>query len=78
MDSGAFRGYRRIRGGRASVRTALYLAAMTAARFNPTMKVVYERMIADGKAPKLAFSAIARKLLVALNAIARDRAAWQA
>ncbi len=77
-DSGTFRGYRRIRGGRASVRTALYLAAMTAARFNPTMKVVYERMIADGKAPKLAFIAIARKLLVALNAIARDRVAWQA
>jgi transposase len=76
-DSGTFRGYRRIRGGRASVRTALYLAAMTATRFNPTMKVVYERMIADGKAPKLALVAIARKLLVALNAIARDRVAWQ-
>jgi transposase len=76
-DSGTFRGYRRVRGGRASVRTALYLAAMTATRFNPTMKVVYDRMIADGKAPKLALVAIARKLLVALNAIARDREAWQ-
>jgi transposase len=64
-DSGTFRGYRRVRGGRASVRTALYLAAMTATRFNPTMK------------PKLALVAIARKLLVALNAIARDREAWQ-
>jgi transposase len=77
-DSGTFRGHRRIRGGRASVRTALYLAAMTAARFNPTMKDVYERLRAAGKPPKLAFVAIARKLLVALNAIARDRVAWQA
>jgi len=76
-DSGTFRGHRRIRGGRASVRTALYLAAMTAARFNPTLKVVYQRLRDAGKPPKLAFIAIARKLLVALNAIARDRAAWQ-
>lgn len=76
-DSGTFRGHRRIRGGRASVRTALYLAAMTAARFNPTMKVVYQRLREAGKPPKLAFVAIARKLLVALNAIARDRVAWQ-
>ena len=77
-DSGTFRGHRRIRGGRASVRTALYLAAMTAARFNPTMKAVYQRLRDAGKPPKLAFVAIARKLLVALNAIARDRVAWQA
>ncbi len=77
-DSGTFRGHRRIRGGRASVRTALYLAAMTAARFNPTMKSVYQRLRDAGKPPKLAFVAIARKLLVALIAIARDRVAWQA
>ena len=77
-DSGAFSGHRRIRGGRASVRTALYLAAMTAARFNPTMKGVYQRLRGAGKPPKLAFVAVARKLLVALNAIARDRIAWQA
>lgn len=77
-DSGTFRGHRRIRGGRASVRTALYLSAMTASRFNPTMKAVYQRLRDAGKPPKLAFIAIARKLLVALNAIARDRVAWQA
>ncbi len=51
---------------------------MTAARFNPTMKAVYQRLRDAGKPPKLAFVAIARKLLVALNAIARDRVAWQA
>jgi len=77
-DSGTFRGVRRIRGGRASVRTALYLAAMTASRFNPTLAKVYQRLRKAGKPPKLAFVAIARKLLVALNAIARDRTAWQA
>ena len=77
-DSGSFRGHRRIRGGRASVRTALYLAAMSASRFNPTMKIVYRRLRDAGKPPKLAFIAIARKMLVALNAIARDRTEWQA
>ncbi len=75
-DSGTFRGARRIRGGRASVRTALYLAAMTASRFNPTLAELYQRLRQAGKPPKLAFIAVARKLLVALNAIARDRTAW--
>jgi len=77
-DSGTFRGARRIRGGRASVRPALYLAAMTASRFNPVMTATYQRLRQAGKPPKLAFVAVARKLLVALNAIARDRVAWQA
>jgi len=76
-DSGTFRGTRRIRGGRASVRTALYLAAMTASRFNPVLRDLYQRLRLAGKPPKLAFIAVARKLLVALNAIARDRTAWQ-
>ncbi len=76
-DSGTFRGARRIRGGRASVRTVLYLAAMTASRFNPTLAELYQRLRQAGKPPKLAFIAVARKLLVALNAIARDRTAWQ-
>ncbi len=76
-DSGTFRGVRRIRGGRASVRTALYLAAMTASRFNPSLVEFYQRLRQAGKPPKLAFVAVARKILVALNAIARDRTAWQ-
>lgn len=76
-DSGQYRGRRSIRGGRASVRTALYLAAMTAARFNPSMKAFYQTLRESGKPPKLAFIAVARKLLVALNAIARERRAWQ-
>lgn len=76
-DSGTMRGVRRIRGGRASVRTALYLAAMTASRFNPALAEIYQRLRDAGKPPKLAFVAIARKLLVILNVIARDRTAWQ-
>jgi transposase len=77
-DSGTFRGVRRVRGGRASVRTALYLAAMTAARFNPVLRELYERLRQAGKPPKLAFIAVARKLLTILNAIARERTEWQA
>jgi transposase len=77
-DSGSMRGVRRIRGGRASVRTVLYLAAMTASRFNPPLAVLYQRLRRAGKPPKLAFVALARKLLTILNAIARERTAWQA
>ena len=77
-DSGTIRGSRRIRGGRASVRTALYLSAMTASRFNPVLRDLYERLRQAGKPPKLAFIAVARKLLTILNAIAREKTAWQA
>ncbi len=76
-DSGKVRGMRRIRGGRASVRTVLYLAAMSAARFNPVLRELYQRLRQAGKPPKLAFVAVARKLLTMLNAIARERTAWQ-
>jgi len=77
-DSGKLRGVRYIRGGRASVRTVLYLAAMNAARFNPVLRPLYQRLRQAGKPPKLAFVAVARKLLTILNAIARERTAWQA
>ena len=77
-DSGTYRGYRRIRGGRASVRTALYLAAMTASRFNPVLTELYQRLRQAGKPPKLAFVAVARKMLTILNAMARDRSGWRA
>lgn len=77
-DSGTIRGVRRVRGGRASVRTALYLAAMTASRFNPVLKELYERLRQAGKPPKLAFVAVARKLLTILNAMAREGTPWKA
>lgn len=76
-DSGKKSGYRRIRAGRAAPRTALYLAAMNGARFNPVLKAMYERMIAAGKPPKVALIALARKLLTILNAMVRDGTDWR-
>jgi transposase len=75
-DSGLRRGARRVHGGRASVRTALYLAAMNAARFNPELRQVYQRLRTAGKPPKVALIALARKLLVILNAMVRDQSTW--
>jgi transposase len=75
-DSGGKRGQRHTRRGRASVRTALYLAAMTGSRFDPALRDLYRRLRAAGKPPKLALVALARKLLTILNAMVRDRSAW--
>ena len=76
-DSGRKRGQRSIRAGRTSPRTALYLGAMNAARFNPTLKLLYQRLRAAGKPAKLAFIAVARKLLTILNAMIRDQKTWE-
>lgn len=76
-DSGRFSGHRRIRAGRARPRTALYLAALNGARFNPVLRAMYDRLIKKGKPPKVALIAIARKLLTILNAMVRDRTTWQ-
>ena len=76
-DSGMMRGKRRVRAGRAPVRTALYLGAMNGARFNPVLKDFYTRLRASGKPPKVAFIAVAHKLLVILNAMVRDQTMWQ-
>lgn len=70
-DSGATRGRRSIFGGRRDVRKVLYMAALTASRYNPIIKVFYQRLVAAGKPKKVALTACARKLLVILNAIAR-------
>jgi transposase len=76
-DSGRKTGKRRIRAGRSAPRTALYLAAMNGARFNPILKTFYARLIDAGKPPKLAFIALARKLLTILNAMLRDGTSWR-
>jgi transposase len=75
-DSGVFRGQRRIRGGRASVRCALYMATLTAVRWNPVIKAQYERLRARGKPFKVAMIACLRKLLVILNTMARTNTPW--
>lgn len=72
-DSGTLRGQRHIQGGRARVRKALYMAALIASRFNARMKTVYQRLLDAGKPKKLALIAVARKLLIILNAIIRDK-----
>lgn len=76
-DSGAFRGKRRIRGGRAHSRTALFLTAMVAIRYNPDIKRFYERLLQAGKHKKVALTACIRKIVTALNAMLRDNKPWQ-
>lgn len=75
-DSGKHRGQRRIWGGRAAVRTALYMATLAAVRFNPAIKSFYERLRKAGKQHKVAITAAMRKLLVTLNAMVRDNRSW--
>jgi transposase len=76
-DSGRWRGRRRIWGGRAVPRTALYMAALVAARYNPVISAFYQRLLARGKAKKLALIACARKLLVILNEMLRTHQPWR-
>lgn len=75
-DSGTLRGPRRVAGGRADVRTVLYLAALSATRFNPLIRDFYSRLLARGKAKKAALVAAARKLLIQANAVLRDKKPW--
>jgi transposase len=76
-QSGRWRGKSLIAGGRANVRRTLFMGAMVAARFNPVLKVFYERLVAAGKPKKVALIAVARKLLTILNAIVRDGTPWK-
>lgn len=76
-DSGHRRGRRSIWGGRGTLRRCLYLAALTASRFDPRFKAFKERLIATGKARKLVIVACARKLLTVRNAMIRTRTAYQ-
>lgn len=75
-DSGRVKGKRAIWGGRAAVRSVLYMAALAAVRFNPTMKSFYDRLRTAGKVHKVAITATMRKLLVILNAMLRDNQSW--
>jgi len=76
-QSGRWRGKSFIGGGRASVRTALFMAAMTAMRHNPVLRAFHQRLRAAGKPKMVALIAVARKLLTILNAILRDNKKWQ-
>jgi len=76
-DSGPRRGVRHIRGGRASVRAVLYMATVTASRFNPLIREFYQRLVKAGKKKKVALVACMRKLLTILNAIIKHQEAWR-
>lgn len=75
-DSGKWHGKRTTRGGRARVRTALYMAALVATKHNLVIKTFYRRLLGAGKHKKVALTACMRKLLVILNAMFRNRTSW--
>jgi transposase len=77
-DSGSHRGKRMIWGGRSSVRAALYMAALCATRFNPTIKKFYQRLITAGKQKKVAIVGCMRKLLTCINAMIKSNSCWNA
>jgi len=76
-QSGQWRGKSFIGGGRSAVRSALFVGAMVAARFNPELKAFRDKLIAAGKPKLVALLAVARKLLIVLNAIIRDSQPWR-
>ena len=76
-DSGTLRGRRTVWGGRAQVRAVLYMGAIVAARFNPVIRVFYQRLQGAGKAKKVALTACMRKLLTILNAMLKHRTPWR-
>ncbi len=76
-QSGQWRGKSFIGGGRTSVRTALFMGAMVAKKYNPVLRTFFNRLVAAGKPKMIALIAVARKLLTMLNAILRDRRPWQ-
>jgi transposase len=76
-DSGKKQGKRRVFGGRAAVRSVLYMAALSAKKFNPLIRKFYERLIKHGKEKKVALTACMRKLLVILNAMMHSQQPWR-
>lgn len=75
-ESGNMKGKRRIQGGRANVRTTLYMATLSATLCNPIIKAFYKKLVAQGKHKKVAITACMRKLLTILNAMVRDNVEW--
>ena len=75
-DSGKLRGKRRIQGGRACIRTVLYMATLSATQCNPVIKAFYKKLVAQGKHKKVAITACMRKFITMLNAMVRDNCMW--
>ena len=77
-ESGRYQGKRRIQGGRAQVRTVLYMAMMSAIQCNPVFKQEYNQLLDSGKPKKIALIACVRKMVAILNSIVRDGEKWEA
>ena len=75
-DSGQSKGQRHTRCGRKTVRTGIYMAALSAATWNPALKRFHDRLVAAGKRPKVALTAVMRKLLVLANSLLKDDRCW--
>jgi transposase len=75
-ESGTYKGKRMIRGGRSQIRTAMYMAMMSAIQCNPVFKATYQRLVAAGKPKKVAIIACIRKLVITLNSMVRDGVYW--
>jgi len=76
-DSGTFKGRRCTWGGRANVRAALYMASLSAVRYDPAIKSFYERLVQAGKPKKVALTACMHKLLTIINAVIKSGVPWQ-
>ena len=76
-DSGAYRGTRKVWGGRAQIRAVLYMAAVSASRANPVIREFYQRLVAAGKKPKVALTACMRRLLCILNTMIKNGTRWR-
>ena len=76
-DSGTLAGARHIWGGRVVVRDALYMAALSATRYNPAIRLFYQRLVRAGKKKKLALVAAMRKILTILNAMVKHQQPWR-
>ena len=76
-DSGTLRGRRMMWGGRAHVRTVLYMGTLVATRYNPRITAFYARLLAAGKVKKVALTACMHKFLTILNAMLKHRTPWQ-
>lgn len=76
-DSGSMKGRRRIQGGRAPIRTVLYMAMMSAIQHNKIIKAFYQKLVAQGKHKKVALTACMRKMMTILNAMVRNNQEWQ-
>ncbi|MCK5001973.1 MAG: IS110 family transposase [Gammaproteobacteria bacterium] len=75
-DSGRMRGKRKIQGGRAGIRTVLYMATLSATQCNPVIKAFYKKLVAQGKHKKVALTACMRKFIIILNTMMKNKTEW--